>query len=102
MPDDSPDTTTPDTTKLIHRVQKAAALSGLVGSAVVSTVSFVAIVYFVITAQWIPAIFVLLARRELATAMDGYADRIIRNMRPKQATGQSSYFGDVWVDRNRS
>jgi hypothetical protein len=48
-----------------------------IGAFVTCWAGLILIGYFVVTAQWLPAIFVLLARKELTTWLESEAKRVI-------------------------
>jgi hypothetical protein len=52
------------------------AFACIVGSIIVSLASIAAIIYFAVNSQWLPAIFFLLARREITEFLDSEAKRI--------------------------
>jgi len=56
------------------------AFACIAASIIVSLTSIAAIIYFVINGQWLPAIFFLLARREITKFLDSEALRIGGNL----------------------
>jgi hypothetical protein len=63
---------------MLHELRLKLALTYLFASIALNLLAVASIAYFAINGEWLQAIFILLARKELVSAMDRESERLLK------------------------